>query len=80
MAIDYNCGYDLLHPVPPMVPKVKKIVRDILADVKVKCTLMIKELKNFCKDRRPLVNARCEHVCGVDIVATIQICVEQLAV
>jgi hypothetical protein len=47
-AIDMNCMFDLLHPVPPVIHKPKTKLRDIFAKVTANRKLLVKELKEFC--------------------------------
>jgi hypothetical protein len=70
-AIDTNCLFDLLHPVPPVMLKPKTKLHDTFAKVTANRKLLVKELKEFCVSHRPLIDAKCEHVKDVDIVAAI---------
>jgi hypothetical protein len=70
-AIDSNCMFDLLHPTAPVICKPVMKLCDLFAKVKGYCKLLLDELKNICTIRRPLIDARCEHVNGIDIVAAI---------
>jgi hypothetical protein len=47
-AIDMNCMFDLLHPVPPVMHKPKMKLHDIFAKVTANHKLLVKELKEFC--------------------------------
>jgi hypothetical protein len=58
-------------------PKMK--LRDIFAKVTANRKLLVEELKEFCVSHRPLIDARCEHVKDVDVVAAIRVRIEQLA-
>jgi hypothetical protein len=60
--------------------KQKTKLRDIFAKVTANHKLLVKELKEFCASHRPLIDARCEHVKDVDVVAAICVRIEQLAV
>ncbi|KAF8234618.1 hypothetical protein L208DRAFT_1260953, partial [Tricholoma matsutake] len=78
-AIDYGCNFDLLHPMPHVLPKVKVKLCNVLASVRTNRKLLIEELKTICKTHWPWVDAQCEKVVGIDIIAAIQVCIEQLA-
>jgi hypothetical protein len=71
--------FDLLNPVAPTRAKPKPKLHDIFYKMKAARKVLVKELKEVCASRRPLVDARCEHVNGIDIIAAIRIHVEQLA-
>ncbi len=74
-------GFDLLSPaspvlpVPPPRPTLKESLLATHSNVKLLCT----ELNTVCTQRRLLVDASCEPVASVDVVATVCECIEHLA-
>lgn len=73
-------GFDLLHPSLPMKPWA---LAPTLCEVVVKNVehrkLLLAELHETCNKCRPLVDAMCKPVIGVDVVSLIHIHIEQLA-
>ena len=71
--------FDLLHPTPCSVPVPKlKLKEDIAINIENHRCLMDK-LHAVCARIKPLVDARCEKVSGVNLVATVCNHVEQLS-
>jgi hypothetical protein len=78
-VIDNNVMFDLLHPIAPVQHVPKKKLCDMFNEMKQYQKLLIDELKMCCAIQRPLVDARCEHVHGINIIAAIRVRIEQLA-
>jgi hypothetical protein len=78
-AIDEDCNFDLLHLVAPVICKPKTNQQDMVAKVKANCNLLVEELKRTCEACQPLVDMRCKSVNGLDVIAAIRVCIEQLA-
>jgi hypothetical protein len=78
-AIDGNYMFDLLHPIAPVRPKCRIKLRDLFNEIKANCKLLVQELKKTCMLLKPLVDARCEQVNGLNIIGAIRVRIEQLA-
>jgi hypothetical protein len=63
--------FDLLHPIAPVQRIAKKKLCDLFDEIKANRKLLVEELKKTCAIHRPLVDARCECVNGIDIIAAI---------
>jgi hypothetical protein len=78
-AVDNYALFDLLHPTPRPVPVPKlKLKEDIAINVE-NCRHLMDELHTVCARIKPLVDARCEKVSGVNLVAAVRERVEQLS-
>jgi hypothetical protein len=78
-AINMTANFDLLHPVAPPVHKPIVKLRDVISTNIANRKLLLKELKEICAMHRPVIDARCEPVNGINVIAAIRGCIEQLA-
>jgi len=79
-AIDKNCNFDLLHPVPPLPPKPpKQKLKDFFKELQQDRKLMVAELNMVCHDRLRHTQFKFESVKPVDPVAAIRQRIEVLA-
>jgi len=79
-VIDKKCGFDLLHPIPPLrPPPPKQKLKDFFKDLQQDRKLMVAELNMVCHDRRQHMEYKFEEVKPVDIVAAVRQRIEVLA-
>jgi hypothetical protein len=72
-------NFDLLHPIAPPVCKLIVELQDMISTNIANRKLLLNELKSIFAMHKPLVDARCEPVNGVNIVAAVHGHIVQLA-
>ena len=73
-------NFDLLHPVAPPVHKPIQKLWDVIADNVANRKLLLNELNEMCTWWRPIVDASCKPVNGINIVTAIRGRIELAAV